>query len=124
MIVATLLNGKKVGIFFAHLTSETGQRSTVATIAYLDAEGKKGAVIKQESVRCSLQDNFCKATGRKLALTRALERSFLMRGDRTNIWDAYFSRDSVAAHWNADHPIARFEDDGAPPEQRTGDEPI
>ena len=38
-------------------------------------------------------DNFCKATGRKVALTKALKTSGFSKAQRKAIWDAYFSRD-------------------------------
>ena len=36
---------------------------------------------------CALGDRFCKATGRKLALARALQD--MPRTDRTLVWQAY-----------------------------------
>ena len=38
---------------------------------------------------CHNKDNFCKATGRKIALTRALQHNFT-RNERKQIWDQYF----------------------------------
>jgi hypothetical protein len=43
--------------------------------------------------KCGLKDNFCKETGRKIALTRAL-RYFDDKEIRTAIWNAYFVRDN------------------------------
>ena len=44
---------------------------------------------------CHPSDNFCKETGRKLALQRALDAAWrvLAKEDRTRIWSAYFQRD-------------------------------
>ena len=39
---------------------------------------------------CSPEDNFCKATGRKVALTRALRT--LPRDLRKEVWDTYLER--------------------------------
>ena len=38
---------------------------------------------------CSKQDRFCKATGRKLALQRALEQVRLSKDERRMVWEAY-----------------------------------
>ena len=43
--------------------------------------------------KCGKNDNFCKETGRKIALTRAL-RFFKDKEIRSAIWDAYFKRDN------------------------------
>lgn len=40
---------------------------------------------------CADKDNFSRVTGRKIALTRALERNVLDKPDRKAIWDAYFA---------------------------------
>lgn len=42
------------------------------------------------SAFCSVEDNFNKAIGRKLALTRALEGSKFSKEERTAIWETYF----------------------------------
>jgi len=39
---------------------------------------------------CHPHDNYCKETGRKIALARALER--VRRDDRRLFWQAYFAR--------------------------------
>ena len=41
---------------------------------------------------CSTQDIFEKETGRKVSLTRALERWGLARTERAQIWEAYHGR--------------------------------
>ncbi len=41
-----------------------------------------------EKTSCSVKDNFCKATGRKIALKRAIE--LLPKKERTLIWNDYF----------------------------------
>lgn len=141
MIIATLPNrGERVAVMFKHPRTDIGskkepviQRSTTCTIAYLGEDGRPGQPVATATVVCSPQDNFCKETGRKLALTRALRRSFFMRADRVAIWAAYFRRGrpepvarlDVPRH--IDHEVARMEDEGGPPsgpEQRTGEEVV
>jgi len=39
---------------------------------------------------CSPKDNFCKETGRKISLTRAI--AHLPKEERTQIWKDYFNR--------------------------------
>jgi hypothetical protein len=41
---------------------------------------------------CAREDNFCKANGRKIALTRALSDAQLPKTVRTAIWTDYFKR--------------------------------
>lgn len=43
---------------------------------------------------CSLYDNFNKAVGRKISLSRALENNMFSKEDRKNIWNVYFSLSS------------------------------
>lgn len=44
------------------------------------------------SALCSPQDQFCKETGRKLALQRLLSEVFQDRDKRKLVWQAYFAR--------------------------------
>jgi hypothetical protein len=152
MIVATLpARGDKVAILFSHPRTNVGsekrpviQRSTICRIAYIGDDGRPEKPFAMATVVCSLKDNFCRATGRVLALTRALSKSFFGRGDRAAIWDAYHFRDvredfdraatelreklldpppALEEH----HETARMEDEGGPasgPDQRTGEEVI
>jgi len=41
---------------------------------------------------CSARDQFCKETGRKLALQRLLSEVFQDRNKRKLVWQAYFAR--------------------------------
>uniref|UniRef100_A0A6M3IK71 Uncharacterized protein n=1 Tax=viral metagenome TaxID=1070528 RepID=A0A6M3IK71_9ZZZZ len=60
------------------------------------------AVVRQDTMcdvghgiaNCSVGDAFCKETGRKLALTRALRD--LPKPVRKAIWEAYFQRDKAS----------------------------
>ena len=49
-------------------------------------------LLAEGSTGCSVKDNFCKATGRKLALTYALQQlgPVMSRADRAILWDSYF----------------------------------
>jgi hypothetical protein len=151
MIVATLPDETKVAVLFCHPRTNVGserkpviQRSTLCRLAYLGADGRPGKTIFDATVVCSLKDNFCRATGRVLALTRVLAKSFFSRDERRAIWDAYHWRDVVSDYTTASaelraelldpvpaleehHETARMEDEGGPasgPDQRTGEEVI
>jgi len=41
---------------------------------------------------CSYQDTFCKETGRKISMTRALNRLFRSKEARRLFWEEYFGR--------------------------------
>lgn len=51
----------------------------------------KGNDTKEGFAICDPSDNFCKNTGRKLALTRALKSLDVNYELRTRFWDAYFT---------------------------------
>ena len=67
------------------LLSKTKRRATHCHI-FRDEnlEGSIGVTV------CSTDDNFCRATGRKIALTRALQN--YPREFRREIWQAYHKR--------------------------------
>ena len=44
---------------------------------------------------CSAKDNFCRATGRKISLGRALLKAFPDKEDRRFIWQQYFKKMGV-----------------------------
>ena len=44
---------------------------------------------------CSSKDNFCRATGRKISLGRALLKAFPNKEDRRYIWEQYFKKMGV-----------------------------
>lgn len=46
-------------------------------------------MIYQGTARCSKDDNFCRETGRKTSLTKALNKSNLSKIQRKNIWNSY-----------------------------------
>ena len=114
MIFAKLSGGKTIGIGFQHKTLkesvdlelgvELEFRHTLCNlfevpVGYTGLKPKerleKGLVPKVLAVgsaRCSLQDNYKKEIGRKLALTRALEETSLDKHDRNVVWRAYLNR--------------------------------
>ncbi len=46
--------------------------------------------------QCHTGDNYCKETGRKIALTRALASAGFSKPLRTQVWKAYFARKEQA----------------------------
>lgn len=44
---------------------------------------------------CSIGDQFCKAVGRKISLTRALEKANIDKTERRKIWDMYLENATV-----------------------------
>lgn len=57
-------------------------------------DDKSKTLVCKASARCSPKDNFSKAVGRKIALTRALriltKNNLIEKGQRALIWDLYF----------------------------------
>jgi hypothetical protein len=49
----------------------------------------KDAIIGCGLTCCSISDNFCRETGRKLSLARAMKNASLGKEERTEIWEAY-----------------------------------
>ena len=77
---------------FSHYEDENG-RATACTIERVEAGGRfkdDGSQIGTVGkAQCAPEDNFCKATGRKISLTRAL--STVDKAERSDIWDAYLA---------------------------------
>lgn len=46
-------------------------------------------LISEATARCSVDDNFKKSTGRKIALTRALRKTGFGKAERRLVWEAY-----------------------------------
>lgn len=78
------------------------QAITICRIDKIDEDGSYTQVAEAVAA-CSRKDNFCKATGRKLALTRALAdvrvryrggmlTRPLSKDERREFWQAYFDR--------------------------------
>lgn len=54
--------------------------------------GTDARLVGHAKAECSLTDNFNKAVGRKVALTRALEFMKMGKAYRTIVWEAYNTR--------------------------------
>ena len=88
-------------VTFAHIQPKTKRRK-MATLCnvwkynenYLALGENRWTNLNYGIAKCGVDDNFCKETGRKIALTRAL-RYFEDKEIRTAIWDAYFHRDNI-----------------------------
>lgn len=50
---------------------------------------KDDTLIEEAKAYCTLSDNFCKDTGRKVSLERALREVLPLRVFRKMVWDAY-----------------------------------
>lgn len=66
-------------VSFRHL-KDTGR--TICTVV---SKGKA----YHGTATCSKEDNFCRNTGRKISMTKALDRTALTKKQRTNVWNAY-----------------------------------
>lgn len=53
---------------------------------------EKSSLVLEGTASCHFQDNFCKDTGRKYALKRALDSSNLNKTERSIIWNIYLNR--------------------------------
>lgn len=65
-------------------------RMTECFIREMSSSGRVVEVYRGHAY-CHSKDNFCKSTGRKIALTRALQHNF-NRNERRQIWQQYFER--------------------------------
>lgn len=72
----------------AHLIS----RVKGATLCCIHAEGFGGALSYTGAAYCSKTDQFSKETGRRVALTKALQETRFTKLDRAVVWAAYFAR--------------------------------
>lgn len=89
------LGGKRYRIGFRHQTQPVPQgfgmtfskqlldRHTLCTL-----RDENGEIVNVGRAFLNPQDNFCKATGRRLALKRAIE--YFSYEDRKDIWEQYF----------------------------------
>jgi len=65
------------------------------TICVLENNGE---ILSHGQASCSPKDNFCRATGRKLSLARALQGFYFTKEQRQEIWEAY-RRMTVKPRW-------------------------
>lgn len=54
--------------------------------------GRSDFLIAEGVAKCHPYDNFTKASGRKISLTRAIDKLKLSKSDRASIWAAYLNR--------------------------------
>jgi hypothetical protein len=50
---------------------------------------EKGECVGSDKAECSVKDHFCKDTGRKISLARAMKDAKLPKEERTVIWEIY-----------------------------------
>ena len=72
-------NDEKIGVEFTYLGNETG-----AEVTFFHNES-----VYTGSCKCHVDDNFVKATGRKIALSRAIAE--LPREERKKIWNSLWA---------------------------------
>ena len=79
------LNGKTVELVFQHhVELLAGLEGTIA--AFIDKDGNR---LKEAYALRNPVDQYCKATGRKVALARLIKE--LPRGTRSQVWRAYWN---------------------------------
>ena len=79
------IGGEEIKVEFWYNTCENSERVT-----YCDVLDGDGDCIGSGLASCSPRDQFNKNTGRKIALSRALDEIFT-RDERQLFWDAYFA---------------------------------
>ena len=58
-------------------------------VTVCDIKDSQNNLIAYSFVGCYYKDNFCKDTGRKLSLARAMANANLKKEERKVIWEAY-----------------------------------
>lgn len=101
MMLIVDLGRTKLGIAFEHPreTKSDGRQQPVATKCQIFGIRDLGEpmLLSKGQADCSRLDNFCKAKGRKLALTRALDKLVtLTKAERTKVWEQYLNRPRTA----------------------------
>jgi hypothetical protein len=80
-------------VFWEHGIAD---RETKCTInMYTHIRGEFNHIINGLA-ECSVRDQYCKETGRKVSLAKALKAVKFTRDERTEFWKAYFNRDAKA----------------------------
>ena len=72
------------------------QQRTVTAVQVFDMKGRR--VARGRTV-CSTNDTFCKAKGRKLAMSNAISRSDIPKKERTKIWEDYRTKLTKNPRW-------------------------
>lgn len=103
-MIPIVLGAKKYGLTFEHrhipvLTEGKclGNKITLAKVYEVDdGTGQANPFAAAEGqTLCSFKDQFCKETGRKLALTRLLKAWGLGKEAREKVWEQYRNRGKV-----------------------------
>jgi|SRR5579859_502416 len=84
-------NGKVYRIGFKHFNKPLSVRRTECSI-YEELGPKEFNELVSDDAFCHHSDNFCRATGRKYALARALKALTTDRAFRHTAWMAYLNR--------------------------------
>lgn len=85
------LRGTEFNVEFRHLQYEEprpGPANPVRGTTQCFIKSRGHNVIAYGFALCSVEDNFCKNTGRKVSLTKAL--SNFPKNDRAKVWKRYF----------------------------------
>ena len=82
------INGIEYSIIFKHETKNVRDRHTYCIIEL--SENRQ--ILVEEDAYCHPNDNFCKETGRKLALARALKALGVPVEFRREAWLCYLNR--------------------------------
>jgi hypothetical protein len=86
------LNGKDYRVFFTHHNpAQDAVGGTLASIESAD-ENDENFECYEGYAQLHPSDNFCKETGRKLALARALAGTEFTGLGRATVWHEYFKR--------------------------------
>jgi hypothetical protein len=93
-----LVQGKEYRLWFKHLLLHGEKYRGMTSCCIIDQE--KGTAVSYGHSACVIPDIFVKATGRKLALARAVQP--FSREDRREIWKQYF--DNIHPKKNLDDP--------------------
>jgi len=77
----------EIEVLFNHTTDKELGKCTCVTLRFNDRDAVSGFAV------CSYKDNFCKATGRKIALARAIDaakiRGTIDKSVSKKIWETY-----------------------------------
>lgn len=99
-----VLPSRTLGIAFSHPTQLVQDGISLLYVhvrttrckVFEFAENNLPRTVAEGMTICSLKDNFCKATGRRIALTRALEKMrvmvpYLTKAERAKVWEVYLT---------------------------------
>lgn len=85
------INELEFEVSFRHSPPDEGRRITTAILVIAGLGW--GPLIKRRGAVCDPRDNFCRSTGRKIALARVLDEAGLTKQERGAVWLAYHHRD-------------------------------